>query len=177
MPEKPFTVNIYKVVVHDDDERQFRMMDNSFSAAIEASCAASFADKNKDVDGKMRRLEHYTQHGDFHLLNFATAAFDGPGHFSQTTQVAPFGIDPDEYFAHETAMLYDPDQHLAFLESSQRGMSRTTVARYFMRFAPPKTRYELLPVLDDEASARARRYKTIRKLEVSAALHGVSAAD
>ena len=177
MAEKPFTVNIYQVDIQNDDEQQLRFVDNSFDAAITAACASSFNDKNKDVDGKMCRLENDDRQEDYSQLNFATAAFDGPGHFSQTTRVAPFGLQQDESFAHETAMLYDPEQNLIFLESSQRGMTRVTIARYFMKFALPKTEYELIPILDDEAASKARRYRTVRSLTIGVALPAFTKTD
>ena len=177
MPEKPFTVSIYRVAVENDDEQQLQLVDNSFDAAIVAACASSFNDKNKDVNGKLCRLENADRQDKYCLLNFATAAFDGPGHFRQTTQVVPFYLQQDESFAHETAMLYDPKENLLFLESSQRGMSRVTIARYFIKFALPKTSYELKPVLDDEAASRARRYRTIRSLTIGVALPAFTTTD
>ena len=90
MPEKPFTVNIYEVVVRDADDHQYRMIENSFETAIDAANTASFTDKNKDVDGKMRRLEHCSEQDGYYLMNFATAAFDGPGHFSQNDSSCSF---------------------------------------------------------------------------------------
>ena len=177
MPEKPFTVNIYQVVVKNDDEQQLRLVDNSFDAAIAAACTSSFDDKTHDVNGKICRLENEDRQKDCCLLNFATGAFDGPGHFRQTTQVVPFGLQQDESFAHETAMLYDPEDNLVFLESSQRGMSRVTIARYFMKFALSKTNYELIPVLDNEAASRARHYKTIRSLTIGVALPAFTKTD
>ena len=177
MPEKSFTVNIYQVVVQNDDEQQLRLVDNSFDAAIVAACGSSFNHKNQDIRGKMCRLENEDRQEDYRLLNFATAAFDGPGHFRQTTRVVPFGLQQDESFAHETAMLYDPGQNLVFLESSQRGMNRVTIAHYLMKFALPKTNYELVPVLDNESASRARRYKTIRSLTIGVALPAFTKTD
>ena len=56
-------------------------------------------------------------------------------------------------------------------------MSRLSVARYLMKFALPGTMFELVPLLDDEAASRARRYKTIRSLTLGVALPTLTAAD
>ena len=177
MPEKPFKVNVYKVVVENDDENQLRLVDNSLDEAISAACASSLNDKNRRANEKRCRLEHDSRQDHCFLLNFAVAAFDGPGHFRHETQVVPFGLQEGEAFAHETAMLYDPENKLVLLESSQRGMTRVSVARYFMTFALPKTRFELVPVLDDEAASRARRYKTVRSLSMKVALPAFTNVD
>ena len=179
MPEKPFTVNIYKVVVEREDEQQLPLplVDDSFEAAIDAAYNSSFNGRNKEVNRKMSRLENYSRPNNSFLLNFAVAAFDGPGHFRPETRVVHFGLQQDDAFAHETDMLYDPDHDLVFLESAQRGMSRVAVARYFKKFALPKTEFELVPILDDEAASKARRYRTIRRLTIGVALPAFTRAD
>ena len=177
MPTKPFTVNVYRVVVHDDDRQQMRFVDNSLNEAIVAACSSSFIDQTRDIEGKSCRLENDHRQKDYILLNFATAAFDGPGHFRHTMKVVPFSLQEDESFAHETAMLYDPENNLVFLESSQRGMSHIAISRYFKRFASPKTNYELAPILDEEAASRARRYKTIRNFTIGVVLPAFTKTD
>ena len=140
-------------------------IDNSFSGAIDTAFKVSIDDRSNTLNDKTHRLEHLVRRKDCYMLNFVTGVYDGPGQLSQTKQVAHFGLQQDESYAHETAMLYDPQQAYVFLEFSQRGMRSTTVIRYFQKFLL-SDKCSLVPVADADAPDRARRYKTIRSLQV-----------
>ena len=149
MPDKSFKVNIYEVTLSSEDDED--MPDDSgdvpFSDAIENAWEQPLPDRLKDVNGKGRRLENYEQRQDCYLMNFVTREFSGPGRSRPETAAVPIDLDPDEDFAHQTAMLYDPDLSLAFLESTQTGMREGAIARYFREFSYPRTEYRLIPRL------------------------------
>lgn len=172
MPEKRFRVNIYEVGF--PDEASFGP---PFSEAVDNAIAQPFALLYRDANEKGRRLEHSERRDGVYLLNFATFEFTGPGRSSPVTPVQPIDLDADEFFAHDTAMLYDPSEGLAFVESTQGGMGPGAIARYFEAFASERTKYQLLPRLDDEAAARARRHQTIRDLTIRVGMGPVTSAD
>ena len=178
MPERAFTVNVYRVATKDDEDGdQLRLeIDSSLSDAIDTAYTASVDDRISVLNQKKHRLEHWERRQDCYLINFVTGAFDGPGSFSQTKEVKHFGLQEDEDFAYETAMLYDPENHYVFLEFSQRGMRSTTITRYFQKFML-SDKCILIPVVDEDAPDRARKFKTIRGLSLKAYLPEFSHED
>ena len=173
MKAKPFKANIFDVDVGGDEAGG----QLPFAKAIERVRALPLGDRVKNVKLKDRRLEHHDQHQGCFLLNFTTFDFPGPGRVSQPTPAVPIGLREDEFFANETAMLYDPDEELAFVEAMRGGMGAGAIADYFEWFAGRATAYRLIPRLDPEAAARARRQRQFRKVVMRVALGPVSAVD
>ena len=172
MPDKSFKVSIYEVKLPDDTgQAQF-----PFRNAIEGACAQPLEERYLFVNGKGRRLENHDRHEDCYLLNFVSLEFTGPGRSRPRTEAVPINLDPDESFAHETAMLYDPESSLALIESTQSGMGPGAMAEYFEEFAN-QTEYLLIPQLDNEAGARARSYQTIRSVIMRVNIGPVTEAD
>lgn len=155
MPEKSFKVNIYNVGITGSNIADPR--NHSFHQAIDNVIARPLDRRYTEVSGKGRRLENHRKEEDYYLLNFVTSQFDGPGRTEPETAAIPIDLAPEESFAHETAMLYAPNANLAFVESILGGMGPGAIAHYFSEFANNNENYSLIPRLDDEASARARR--------------------
>ena len=130
-----------------------------------------------EVSGKGRRLENHQKEEDYYLLNFVTSQFDGPGRTEPETAAIPIDLAPEEFFAHETAMLYAPKANLAFVESILSGMGPGAVAHYFSEFANNNENYSLTPKMDQEAETRARRQQTIRSLTMRVSLGPVTDVD
>lgn len=175
MPEKRFRVNIYDVGFSGDAGPG-----TSFSTALDNAIAQPLALRYREANGKGRRLENDARRDDIYLLNFVTFEFAGPGRSRPITPAQHINLGADESFAHETAMLYDPNAELAFVESTQGGMGPGAIASYFAAFAGDRTEYLLLPRLDDGAGARARRHetiRTIRSLFIQVSIGPVTAAD
>ncbi len=175
MPTKPFKVNIYDVELPQSESAESGL--TSFGVAIDGACGQPLDERYSDVNEKGRRLEHCDEREGCHLLNFVTFEFAGPGRSAPKTPAAPIDLDRDESFAHETAMLYDPEANLAFVESTQGGMGPGAIVSYFERFANRGTYYRLIPRLDDDAAARARRHQTIRSLIMRVNIGQVTEAD
>ena len=173
MPEKSFRVNIFDIELPEDH----RGVQTPFGTAIENACGMLRTNRYREVNGKGRRLEDHDQREGCYLLNFATLEFAGPGRSAPATAVAPFDLAQEESFAHETAMLYDPEAELAFVESGQIGMGPGAIARYFEEFVSSSAEYSLIPRLDDEAAARARQHQTIRRFTMRVAMGPVTEAD
>lgn len=173
MPYKSFKVNIYHIEAHDTD----RTASVSFSEAIKNAAAQQINGRHKVVGDKGRRLENYREDANYYLLNFTTSEFSGPSRTEPTSEATPFYLSPNEYFAHENAMLYDPEANLAFLESTLNGMRAGAIADYFKEFANRNESYTLIPQLDAEAAARARRYQTIRSVKLRVAMGPITGAD
>ncbi len=173
MPEKTFRVNVYQVeLTGNEDAHQL-----PFHNAIEAAIGLPLAQRYREVNEKGRRLENYERRDGCFLLNFVTGQYDGPGRTSPQTAVVPIPLAPNETFAYETAMLYDPVESMALVESSVGAMGSSAIAHYFKEFANPDTNYTLVPRLDDEAAARARNHRTIRKWKLRVAMGPVTDVD
>lgn len=173
MPNKPFRVSVFEVRLPEDADGA----SSAFENAITLAYKAPINERLKDINGKYRRLENYDLSGAYSLLNFITLAFDGPGRSALESPAVPINLEADENFSYETAMLYDPEENLVFLESGQGGMGPGAVARYFRGFTEHQEEYLLIPRLDAEASARARRYQTIRGFTFRAATGQVTNID
>ena len=172
MPEKRFRVNIYDVGFSEGAAHG-----TTFNTAVDIAVALPLDERYGVANGKGRRLEHHAQQGGVYLLNFITFEFAGPGRSRPVTPAQPIALGTDESFAHETAMLYDPNVDLAFVESTQGGMGPGAIASYFEELAGAGTKYLLLPRLDDEAAARARRHQTIRSLNIRIGMGTITGAD
>ena len=166
METKPFKVNIFDVDVGGDEPAGQPLL----AEAIERASRCSREDRVRNVALKDRRLEHYDRFQDGFLLNFVTFDFPGPGRVSQQAPAVPIGLRGDEFFANETAVLYDPDVNLAFVEATRNGMGAGAIADYFESFAERTTAYRLIPRLDPDATARARRQRQFRKVVMRVAL-------
>ena len=173
MAEKRFRVNVYDVALeHTGDDQP-----TEFHEAIGNARLQGLADLEKDISGKRRRLDFSRQQGGLFLLNFVTFEYSGTGRVrrGQPTRAVP--IMPDESFAPETAMLYDPATNLALVESSSGGMGPGVIARYFEEFANNGSEYFMTPRPDVNAATRARRYQTIRNLKMRIALGPITDVD
>ncbi len=167
MPEKRFRVNIYDVGPPEGIP---------FSTAVDNAIAQPPGMRYRVANGKGRRLEHDERRDGVYLLNFLTFEYAGPGRSRPVTPAELIDLDPDEYFTHDTAILYDPETALAFVESTLGGMGSGAIASYFEEFAGEGT-YQLSPRLDDEAAARARGHQTIRNLSIRVGMGPITDAD
>ena len=173
MPNKSFIVNVYDVCTSDDG--------TPFADAIDVVLSLPLGERERIVRGRQRRVDHYDNQAEVkgYLLTFAAFAFAGPGRVRSGTPIASMGLSPDEFYADDTAALYDPVLNMAFVESTLSGMSPGAIGDYFEKFAKPSTgtEYQLLPRLDDEAATRARKFQTIRSLEMRVSMGPVTSID
>ena len=174
MPTKLFRISIYDVAFdHAGNEAQ-----TTFQMAIDQTLAhLQRVDREKNAGSRLRRLDFHERRGNLYLLNFITFEYEGNGRVRRGQPVMPIAMNRDESFSAETAMLYDPDTGLAFLESSQGSMGAGTVARYFEEFANQGSTYTLVPRVDDNAAARARRKQIVRSLEMQVSMGPTTAQD
>ena len=172
MPEKSFKVNIYKVE-HPGNAYAY----TPFSVAIDNALSRPLGWRYMEIKSKGYRLENAVHKEGCYLLNFVTFEFFGPGRSDRETAAVRIDLGPDEDFAHHTAMLYDPELNIAIVESTQSSMRHGAIAQYFKSFSQPITKYLLIPTLDNDAGARARRYRTIRSLIMRVAMGPVTSAD
>ena len=75
MPEKMFRVNIYDVGLDSNSSTP----PIPFHEAIISATGQSLQDREKNVNGKWRRLEAHRRNGDIFLVNFVTFEYSGPG--------------------------------------------------------------------------------------------------
>ncbi len=173
MPTKSFKVNIYQVgrgPVEDGPETEFPQ-------AIAAVCELDLGERERQMGGKFRRIESHEERDGIFLLNFVSLEYAGPGRALRGQPVQAIPMQNNESFAPETAMLYDPESRLAFLESLRGGLSPGIVAKYFREFTPERADYFLTPRADHTAAARARRHQTVRNLEMRVSLGRVTERD
>lgn len=168
--EKEFKVGVFDIEVEGSNPLPF-------SQAIEKAWGSSLENRVKNVNRKERRLEHYEERNGCLLLNLVTLDFPGPGRSRPDTSAVSINLEPEELFSQETAMLYDPEEKLAFVESTLAGMGHGAIAHYFSSFANSMTQYQLIPRLDEEAATRARRHRVIRSLTMRVALGPATKAD
>lgn len=138
----------------------------AFDKAILDVSGFQLDQRERYIDPKHRRLEDVKQSGDIFLMNFTTFNYPGPGRVKSGMQSAPFSMAADDYFATETAMLYDPEMCLLLIETGLRGMGPGATAKYFAGFAGQGAAYDPIPMLDKEAAARARKCKVFRKIDM-----------
>ena len=159
MPEyKNFRVNIYEASIVDGN--------TPFIDALTTACALPVIQRERMISGRRRRIDEYDQRLEEFLVNFTAFQFPGPGRVTIGGASNPMGLDADEFYSHDTAMLYDLSTNLVFLESNQGGMGATAVKEYLQEFVNDKTVYQLIHQTDDNAAARARLFQTIRKMRV-----------
>ena len=173
MPTKSFKVNIYEVgrVPADDGP------ETEFDQAVRAVCGLELGERERNIGGKFRRIESWDAVGEVLLVNFVSLEYAGPGRALRGQPVQAIALRNNESFAPETAMLYDPDSRLAFLESLRGGVTPGIVARYFQHFTPERADYFLTPRADHDAAARARRHQTIRNVEMRVSLGRITERD
>ena len=148
-----------------------------FDEAIMKAKALSTAKNRMLVNGKTRGLEMLSKGSNCLLINFVTLDYSGPGKSRTMARATHFELQPDEFFAEETSMLYDTKTKIAFVEASQGGMAAGAIEKYFGMFANRSTEYWLTPLLDEDAASRARLQKHIRSLQVRVAIGSVTSAD
>lgn len=146
---------------------------DSFESAIRATAELGIDARWQHWDDKPRRMDGYSPHGPLHLMNFVTAEYIGPGRTGQSTRVSPIRLQDNEYFAHETAALYDPAEGILLLESSLGGMGPGAIKTYFRRFDRTCI-ISLRRRVDDEAVAKARRFQVFRQLHLRVSMGSVS---
>ncbi len=166
MTEKLFRAQIYQVEVPEN----LRAKQLSFADAIAAVKRLPLAQRERHIKPKDRRLEAISQEGNLALMNLTTCSYSGPGRIKSGLESKSFELDDDESFGFETAMLYDAQRHYLFLETGQGGMAAGATAQYFAGFAGRGAAYDMIPVVDSDAAARARRCRQFRKLEMRIAL-------
>ena len=165
MRDKTFQVNLYSVEVEN-------LADNpttEFNQAILNAAGQTLATREKDIRGRVRRLNDFCAEANNTLLflNFVTASYSGMGRVRSGQPVMNIRLAPDENFAPETAILYDVTNNLALVESSQ-SMGTGAISDYFESFANAGVHYTLAIRLDEDASARARNYQSIRAVTLGA---------
>ncbi len=165
MPTRPFNVNIYEVVVRDYDN--YRPL--PFEEAIECAWQQPLSERHRSEPRRSFRLEHMCEAEDYYVLNFAALQYEGPGRADTTHPVSSIGLNPGELFAYETAMLYDIEHSILFVESHQTSMRSGAIARYFTHFADT-TAYGVYPRFDEDVIRRARGFIEIRNVGVRAAV-------
>lgn len=173
MTYKKFRANIFYVRVPEDAPPGHL----PFAAAIRKVAKMPLAKREMYIEPKRRRLEQVKETAGVFLMNFMTFNYPGPGRIETGQKSQSFNLKSNQYFAAETAVLYDPDESVAFIESSPGGMSSGPMAKYLAAFAGGKSVYMMDPVVDEDASARARRFRSIRKIEVRASLGQPGRAD
>ena len=163
MPEKPFRVNLFSVT----NENSTAPQPTSFRSAVDACIAhKQLFSREKDIKGKIRRLDAEHVDRELYFLNFLSFEYAGPGRVRRGQPVTPIAMTPEDWFEPETAMLYDAENELAFVESVQVGVGQSVIAAYFGEFADSGTHYNFVPILDTEAHIKANRYQTIRSMTV-----------
>ena len=159
MPEeKKFNVHIFQV----------EPKDSTFLTSGIQEAEASQPDIK--VNDRLRRLENSRLLDDCYLLNFVTKRYPGPSYAKPEEDVHPIELEPDELFAYETAMLYEPDRSLVFLESTKPGMGPGAIVRYFEKVLRGKDTIALHPVIDEHAVERAMSTTQYRSVKMRVAL-------
>ena len=149
----------------------------SLEKAIERANDKDINKRQEKVHGTIIRLEHYELREGKHLLNFTKSTYEGPGKITEKRAISPFDMEETESFGQETALLYDPAKSIVLIEYNPSGVGTTVIADYLKLFASKKTKYNLIPVLDQEASARAKNHPIIKIIRFRMALGEITAKD
>ena len=173
MPEKLFRINIYDVEATNAGDGQVASIED---AMVKAG-GQPLADREKNVNGKSRRLDAMRQQDGIILLNFVSFEYSGPGRVRRGQPTQAIALGPDESFAPETAMIYDPGRSLAFVESSVGSMGPGAIVGYIEEFADSGNTYSMIPRADLNAAARARRHQVFRNLKMRITLGPITDLD
>ena len=171
MPDKEFKAGVHDVMV--DGQPITLQPQDRFEAAIRAAAQLDDDSRWQQWTDKPRRMESHRAQGPLHLMNFVTAEFAGPGKTGQSAPVSPIGLRDDEYFAHETAALYDQERGIILLESGLFGMGPGAIKTYFRQF-DRNCIISLCRHLDPEATAKARSFQVFRELHLQVSMGEVS---
>ena len=99
-------------------------------------------------------------------MNFITYTYEGPGKVREEREAEAIGLDTDESFSQETAVLYEPSKKVVLMEYNRAGIGAGALAAYLHSFATEATVYEIKLILDNEASAKAREHEEIRAFHI-----------
>ena len=167
MATRTFRVGIFDVT---DDT------DTPMADALAQICARPLADRVHEEALKSHRLEAHDVRQNLHFVNFVTLGYSGPGRARLPDPVNSIGLRPDEFYTHETSMLYDAENSIAYVELIREGISVGAIQRYLSKFAEDAS-YNLIVRLDPEASARASRFNIIGTLEMGVMIGPATEAD
>ncbi len=118
------------------------------------------------------RVEHISRPGqasnywrmDFVMLRHSR----GPGHAANDREVEGLTLPYGNSFAEETSALYDPERGYLVIESNHQGAKAGRISTYFGNFNGEATdKFEFLPTMDQQISARIDNQKVFRRIEVS----------
>ena len=171
--EKSFKVNIYQVELEEIEN----VIQIPFAQAIQNAWNQPVTGRFKRVGGRGHRLDRFQQQGDCVLMAFTSFTFYGPGRVTIQTPIAPMGLAADEHYGHDTSLVYDQSTEKVFVEANINGLGSGAIAQYFRQFTNAHSQYTLVPVLDEDASARARRHQTIRSVTMQMVTGPITAAD
>ena len=174
MTQESFNVRVYHLRAPNVSEDAHVV---PFGITVEQTNDLNVEMRSVTLRGSIIRLENYEKKDDYHLLNFSKSKYSGPGRLSPTSSISRFDLRQDDYFATETAMLYDQRTHLVFLEQGDALVAAGTVCDYLRRFDQQNHRYSLEPRLDPEATARARQFGTYRKVTMQVTLGSITSED
>ena len=186
MPDrKEFKAKIFKVETPNQEKRGKQPIPGmekytdpaSLEEAIERANNEDIKERQKKIHETTIRLEHYERREGKHLLNFTKSTYAGPGKITEKRAIRPFDMEETESFGHETALLYDPATSIVLIEHNPSGVGTTAVADYLKSFTSKKTKYNLIPVLDEDASARARNHPIIKTMIFRMAIGEITARD
>ena len=173
MNDRRFRVRIYNVLPPEDAGPDIV----SFGETIRFSSDLMSSFQTLNIGDASIRLEHYDRREKYHLLNFGRLRYEGPSKTTEGIEIAPFVLNDEDRFATEAAMLYDEITELAFLEAVPNVIGSGQIAAYFQKFDQIGIKYSLIPKLDEDASAKARDFQTVRSLTTRVAVGAVHPTD
>ncbi len=92
----------------------------------------------------------------------------GPGKASQTDPASGFEFKPGERFAEETALLYDSNSGVVFVQYNHHGSRVGIISEYFNIYTGnPKTSIEFLPKMTHDFERRLESKSIIKSVEIS----------
>ena len=167
MAEQHFKVAIFRL-------QQGQTSLFTFNELMEEVFRRPLEDRLVEINGTRHRLEHLEVTGGCVFVNFARLAYSGPGRADQHSEVEPINLTPIQQFTFETAMMFDSKNTLVFLESRNNGIREKGIVEYFKRTAIGNSDFELIPLLDEQAAERARRFKKINRFMMRVAVNRAS---
>ena len=130
------------------------------------------------VGGVDCRLEHYEEKPGLCFLNFVVFQYSGPGRAALNQPITSFSLNPNDRFAYQTAMLYDYQQQLAFIQATRPGMTASAIGKYLTSYVWRAGIYfQFNPAVDQNARIRALQHHMIRTLEMRVAIRDFTRQD
>ncbi|MBU2847300.1 hypothetical protein HF925_01635 [Acidithiobacillus ferriphilus] len=151
----------------------------SFDEIIEIVSSDTLDARTRDVNFSQIRAEDVQETSDFRFVDFIRMrGTHGPGKASEQLAVSGFSFNPGEFFAEETALLYDASLNTVFIQYNHHGVRAGSISEYFSAYTNnPESSIKFLPKLRRDAERRLRSKSIFKSIDILVAPATLQSSD